>query len=198
MNYAKYIDLPNWKQLQTQLLEFRKTYGNMEALWWSHSTEELEQHLPDLMAAFKTLGLTPRQLIFFVNLNNDIEIDDPLDPRAVFIHTDRQDDPVARFDYAMPVFTDFDTSNAINIPLENCDGSTTLFYRLKNDNPDVYYAVTDCGGHSKHDVEEVYRFELNRPAIIRINVPHAVWNPNPNPRIVATIRFYESTDHLLD
>lgn len=199
MNYAKYIDLPEWKTLQAQLIEFREKHSNKDAFWWSHSDKELEEHLPDLVSAFKTFGLTARQMIFFTNLNNDIEIDDPLDMRAVFIHTDRPDDPEARFDYAMPVFTDFETTNAINIPLLNCDGSTTLFYKLKDETAeDVYYKVIDCGGHAKQNSEEVYRFELNKPAVIRINVPHAVWNPNEGARIVATFRFYESTEHLLN
>jgi len=199
MNYAKYIDLPDWKTLQSQLLEFREKHSNKEKFWWSHSSKEMEDHLPDLVKAFKSIGLTARQMIFFTNLNNDIEIDDPLDMRCVFIHTDRPDNPESRYDYAMPVFTDFETTNAINIPLLNCDGSTTLFYKLKDERAeDVYYKVIDCGGHSKNNTEEAYRFELNKPAVIRINVPHAVWNPNEGPRVVATFRFYESTDHLLE
>jgi hypothetical protein len=199
MNYAKYIDIPNWKILRDQLIEFREKYSNTTALWWSHTDSEIEKHLPDLVKAFKSIGLTARQLIFFTNLNNDIDIEDPLDMRAVFIHTDRTDDPEARFDYGIPVLTDFKTTNAINIPMINCDGSTTLFYKLKDEtSEDVYYKVLGCGGHAKQNTEEVYRFELNRPAVIRINVPHGVWNPNEEPRIVATFRFYESTEHLLD
>jgi hypothetical protein len=98
----------------------------------------------------------------------------------------------------MPVFTGFETTNAINIPLLNCAGSATLFYKLLKKDPDIYYAATNCGGHAKSSVEEVFRFELDRPAVLRINVPHAVYNPHDEPRVVATFRFYESTDHLLD
>ena len=199
MNYAKYIDLPNWENLQSQLIKFREIHSNKERLWWSHSSKEIAEHLPELALAFKSIGLTARQMIFFTNLNNDIDIEDPLDPRCVFIHTDNADDDTARHDYAMPVFTDFTPTNAINIPLLNCSGSVTLFYKLKNESAeDVYYKVIDCGGHLKANTEEVYRFELNRPAVLRVNVPHAVWNPNPGPRVVATFRFYESTDHLLE
>ena len=198
MNYFKFIDIPEWETLKDQIINFRKEYSNSDALWWSHSDVEINKHLPDLTTTFKKIGLTLRQLIFFVNLNNDIEVDNPSNPKAVFIHTDREDDPNAKYDYNLPILTNFKTTNAINIPLLNCEGSTTIFYELLNDNPDVYYAVTDCGGHSIHDVREVCRFELSKPAVIRINVPHAVWNPNPGPRIVATIRFYESTDHLLE
>ena len=199
MNYAKYIDLPNWKNLQEQLIEFRETHSNKEVFWWSHSLDEIEEHLPDIANTFKSLGLTIRQMIFFTNLNNDIDIDDPLDMRAVFIHTDMPDDPESRLKYPIPVFTDFEPSNAINIPLLNCDGSTTLFYKLKDQTAkDVYYRANDGAGHSKNNVEEIYRFELNKPAVIRVNVPHAVWNPNPEPRIVVTFRFVESIDHLLE
>jgi hypothetical protein len=199
MNYAKYIDLPNWKILQAQIIEFREQHSNKEAFWWSHSLDEIKEQLPDLAYTFKSMGLTVRQMIFFTNLNNDISINDPLDMRAVFIHTDRPDDPEARIKYAMPVFTESETTNAINIPLLNCDGSTTLFYKLKDEKAsDVYYSVNDCNGHSKENSEEVYRFELNKPAVIRINIPHAVWNPNIEPRVVATFRFVESIEHLLE
>lgn len=199
MNYAKYIDLPNWERLQAQLIEFRETHGNKEVYWWTHSLNEVEEHLPDLAQTFKSMGLTIRQLVFFTTANNDINIDDPMDMRAVFIHTDSPDDSEARSKYAVSVFTDWETSNAINIPLLNCDGTTTLFYKLKDETAqEVYYKANDGAGHSKSDVEEVYRFELNKPAIIRVNVPHAVWNPNTDPRVVVTIRFVESTDHLLD
>jgi hypothetical protein len=199
MKYAKYLDIPDWKKLQSQLIDFREQHSNKEAMWWSHGGDDVEKYLPDLYNAFKSMGLTARQMIFFTNLNNDIEINDPLDPRAVFIHTDKIDNPKARYDYAMPVFTDFEPTNAINIPMLNCDGSTTLFYELiDKDQEDVYYTVIGCGGIAKTNTKEVYRFELNQPSVIRINIPHAVWNPNAGPRVVATFRFVESTDHLLE
>jgi hypothetical protein len=197
MNYAKYLDIPNWQHLQKLILNFREEHSNKDALWWSHTGEEIKQYIPELTTTFANMGLTARQMIFFTNLPNDINIDDSLDPKAVFIHTDHKDNPDARYDSDLPILTDFETTNAVNIPLLNCEGSTTLFYKLKNDNPDVFYTIPGCGGHAKQDVEEVFRIELSKPAVLRINVPHAVWNPHNVPRVVATFRFYESTDHLL-
>jgi len=196
--YAKYIDIPEWEKLKDQLIEFRLKYSNTEALWWCHFYNEVNEHIPDLINAFNSMGLTMNQLIYFTNLNNDINIDDSLDPRAVFIHTDREDDPESKYDKE-PVLTNFNPTCAINIPLLNCERSKTLFYRFKKENTsDVYYKVIDCGGHSKTDVEEVYRFELYKPAVLRINVPHAVWNPNKEPRVVATFRFNESLENLFN
>jgi hypothetical protein len=134
MNYAKYLDIPNWQHLRDLILNFRERHSNKDALWWSHTGEEIKQHIPELATTFSTMGLTARQMIFFTNLPNDVNVADSLNPKAVFIHTDRQDNPEARYDSDLPILTDFETTNAINIPLLNCEGSTTLFYKLKNDN----------------------------------------------------------------
>jgi len=198
MIYARYLDIPNWESLRNQLIQFRQQHSQPEELWWCHFYDEVNTYIPELINTFNNMGLTMRQLIFFTNLNNDLDIEDTLDPKAVFIHTDRQDDPDSRYD-DVKVLTDFNPISAINIPLLNCKDSKTLFYKLKDPNsPDVYYKITDCGGHSKNDVEEIYRFELYKPAVLRINVPHAVWNPNEEPRVVATFRFNESLEHLFN
>lgn len=198
MKYANYIDIPNWKSLRDQIIKFRERQPHKDELWWCYFPEQLKKEIPELVNAFESMGLDMCQMILFTNLNNDINVKDSLDPKAVFIHTDREDDPEARFDYGIPVLTDFQTTNAINIPLLNCEGSQTLFYKLKNDNPDVFYTVIGCGGHAHQDVEEVFRFELDKPAVLRINVPHGVWNPNAEPRVVATFRFNNSIEHLFE
>ena len=142
------------------------------------------------------MNLTLKQLIYFTNMQNDLSVKDSKDPRALFIHTDSEDDLDARYEKDIPLLTDFQPQNAINIPLENCNESLTLFYKRLNNNNDVYYPLYNCGGHAHCDVEEVSRFELNQPAVLRINVPHAVHNPHENPRSVATFRFQEDLENL--
>ena len=198
MNYAKYIDIPNWIDLRDQLIQFKNIRTPSDALWWCHFENEVTEHIPELIAVFESMGLKMHQLIFFTNLKNDLTAIDHTDPSSMFIHTDRQDDPDSKFD-DVPVLTDFPPTNAINIPMENCEGSLTLFYELKNESlDDVYYPTYNCGGHDHSNVNEVFRFELNTPAVLRINVPHAVHNPHNEPRVVATFRFRNDIEHLFN
>lgn len=198
MNYAKYIDIPNWISLRDQLINFKNQHTPADQVWWCHFEEEVKSQIPELIDTFASMGLTMKQLIFFTNLKNDLDQKDPTHPECVFIHTDRQDDPDSRFD-DVPVLTDFPPTNAINIPMENCEGSLTLFYKLKDSTQDdVYYPTYNCGGHDHNNIEEVFRFELDKPAVLRINVPHAVHNPHTAARVVATFRFVEDIEYLLD
>lgn len=198
MIYAKYIDLPNWQKLRDQLITFKASRTPAEALWWCHFEDEVKEHLPDIIATFESMNLHMHQLIFFTNLKNDLDNTDHSTPGSMFIHTDRQDDPDSKFD-DVPVLTDFPPTNAINIPMENCEGSLTLFYELVDSTADdVYYPTYNCGGHEHANVKEVFRFELSSPAVLRINVPHAVHNPHTAPRVVATFRFRNDIEKLFD
>jgi hypothetical protein len=195
MKYANYIDIPDWELLRDKIIAFREKQPHKDILWWCYFADEIKKEIPELISTFESMGLDMRQMILFTTPHNDLDQADSTHPEAVFIHTDREDNPESRYD-KKPVLTDFETSCAINIPLINCAGSTTLFYKLLNDNDDVYYQVTDCGGHAKSDVEEVFRFELTKPAVLKINVPHAVYNPHKDVRVVATFRFYNNLDYL--
>lgn len=198
MIYAKYIDIPNWENLRNQLIQFKKMHTPADKLWWCHFEDEVKLHMPELIDTFQSMNLKMHQLIFFTNLKNDLNEKDHTKPSSMFIHTDRQDDPDSKFD-DVPVLTDFPPTNAINIPMEKCEGSLTLFYKLHDIKlNDVYYPTYNCGGHDHSNVEEVFRFELNRPAVLRINVPHAVHNPHNEPRIVATFRFHNDIEYLFN
>lgn len=198
MNYAKYIDIPNWTNLRDQLIKFSEENTPKDALWWCHFEDEVKAQIPELIDTFASMNLTMKQLIIFTNLQNDLNQKDHTNPEAIFIHTDREDDPDSTFD-KVPVLTNFPPTNAINIPLLNCEGSLTLFYKLKDESQsDVYYPTYNCGGHDHSNVEEVFRFELDKPAVLRINVPHAVHNPHTAPRVVATFRFAEDIEYLLN
>lgn len=206
MKYYNYIDIPNWKILQKQLIEHchKNLFRTKEDIdkdpdlkWWCYFPEQIKKDLPDVFYTFKRMGLSIKQMIYFTNMQNDILITDSSDPKSLFIHTDHEDNLDARYDTNVPLLTNFQPTNALNIPLENCEGSSTLFYRRLNNNGDVFYPMYNCGGHACTDVEEVERFELYKPAVLRINVPHAVYNPHHKLRSVATFRFNESLETYL-
>jgi len=200
MKNWNYLDIPNWEMLRDQIIEFKKVAPKSEELsecWQCYFLETLKKELPDVVDAFKILGLTPRQMILFDNAPNSLEDNDHKTSNAVFVHIDARDDECPE--------TDFDPTNAINIPLKNCEESETLYFEFnlpRGRHPEdvyVYYPeFYQCGGMDLNIVKEIDRFTLDKPAIIRVNIPHGVYNPTDYIREVATFRFYEDTDHLLN
>lgn len=201
MIYAKFIHIPEWEKLQKELINFRYKHSRPDELWWCHFEEEVKEKLPNLHNTFQNMNLKMRQLIFFDNLNNSLEVTDPTDSRCLFIHTDRADDENTvgtGLPEDIEYSTNFQPRWAINIPLENYAGSKTIWYELLDKTaPDVLYTAYDCGGHDPKNCEEVFRFELTQPAILAIDKPHAVYNPNKEIRSVATFRFYEDLEFLI-
>jgi hypothetical protein len=203
MKYYNYVNVPNWKMLQAQLIQHKNenlfsTKDDLEKdinkKWHCYFPQEVKEQLPDVYNTFKSMNLNIRQLIYFTNTQNDMSIKDSYDKRCMFIHTDNEDELDARYETNIPLLTDFKPGNALNIPMENCEGSLTLFYKVDNSDDNVFYPWYNCGGHDCNKVQEVDRFELYKPAVLRINVPHAVHNPHEEPRSVATFRFYENLE----
>ncbi len=195
MIYSKYIHVPNWQQHQKDLIDFYYSAGKYspDMWWWWHFDDEVKLHMPNLIKDFASVGLQMHQLIYFTTPPKDITVTDHEDPLSIFIHQDAQDNP----DYYTDLDTQFNPTFAVNIPLENCEGSTTFFYQRTDDEPEVYYPWHGCGGLKHSSVKEVHRFELNQPALLRINVPHGVFNPHAAHRTVATFRFYNNIDFLI-
>jgi hypothetical protein len=208
--YYNYLDIPNWKKHQADLINFRnnnpppdeliKEYAKMtpqgqevHVSWYCFFEDTIEKELPELYATFKSMGLDVHQLIYFVNAPNKIEVKDPLDKDCIFIHIDAKDDE----DWEE---TQFEPTNAINIPLENCENSETLFYKINDETPKYCYYPNFyfCGGVDPNSVTEVARLVLDKPAVLRVNVPHGVYNPTTEMRNVATFRFYNSTEFLFE
>jgi hypothetical protein len=201
--YAQYIDIPNWRSLQSQIIEFRKkNFPTNGWVWYCYFEDQVKEEIPELLETFEKMGLKMRQMILFDNLPNDLTIKDHDDPLSVFIHTDSEDKedtvgiphpPEVEFS------TDFKPTYALNIPLENCEESLTMWYEFIRDNDrDCYYPHVDCGGHKHDAVREVFRFELNKPAVIDVSVPHGVYNPHKERRTVATFRFYNDINYLFN
>jgi len=209
MKYYNFIDLPNWKKHQQDLINFRDSNPPPDDVteefakytpegqevyvhWYCFFADEVEKELPDLYRDFKDMGLDLRQLIFFTNKPNDDKVTDPNNIMCPFIHIDAKDDEYDGNDETL-----FHPTNAINIPLENCENSYTTFYKIKEEEKHVFYPnFYLCGGLAPDSVEEVERFTLSKPAALRVNVPHAVLNPTNELRHVATFRFYNDTDFL--
>lgn len=200
MKYMNYIDIPNWEKYREDLLYFYEKLGDPKKVWWCYFKDQVQEHIPEFYNMWeKQFGIHLCQLIFFVNYKNDPLVMDPNDDKAIFIHVDAQDgeDQGENLPIDQKYATKFVPRHAINIPLVNCKGSYTLWYRIKEDRPHEYYPKYDCGGFNPTAVEEVYRAELVSPAVLKVDVPHGVYVPRASPRIVATMRFEEPLDFLL-
>jgi hypothetical protein len=102
--------------------------------------------------------------------------------------------------YELPIHIDGRLENpsvfALNIPVEGCDRSEMLWY----DNVDLVELRTNSGypteklGIFDSPVKEIIdRITLDRPMIVRTDVPHNVTNFKETRRIIFSIRFAEQT-----
>ena len=102
----------------------------------------------------------------------------------------------------IPIHIDFgDTAYSLNIPLKNCDNTTTQFYSTDRDpvlvqarthNGVSYHPHYSFNGIKTTVIEE---FEANFACIMHIKTPHNVINNTGNIRINALIR-YSDNDHM--
>ena len=87
------------------------------------------------------------------------------------------------------------------LPVMNTEGSFTAFY--ETDSPGELASDYDDGKTSRQfkeeDVQEVTRFALTRPVIMRVDKPHAViCDSNQFPRITLSIRFDKDPVWMLE
>ena len=87
---------------------------------------------------------------------------------------------------------------AINIPLENCEGSITKFW--KSDKPESIHYTPN--GHLYRsfkavDCEQISEVKLIKPFIFDTNILHSVSNPQNVWRRAISIRFKKDIWHLV-
>jgi hypothetical protein len=90
---------------------------------------------------------------------------------------------------------------SINIPLVNCLGGTTKFYRLTKGNTVgrtqknnlVYFGFTDDA-----EFEYCCEYTLERMTLLNTKIPHAVFNPTDQPRLAIALRFINDPWHLFN
>jgi len=78
-----------------------------------------------------------------------------------------------RWDYVTPVHIDSNRCCALNIPIENVEGSYTVYYKLNTELvsnliPDRAYNIV------KSENTEAFRFTLEQPTIINTKIPHNI------------------------
>lgn len=89
---------------------------------------------------------------------------------------------------------------ALNIPIQYTEDSFTVFYTPKEEIkktyiiPRIYHII-------ESEMEEVYRYTLDRPVIMNTLLPHGVFGGPDNTRIIMSwsiITSYEKTKNILN
>jgi hypothetical protein len=89
-----------------------------------------------------------------------------------------------RWDYITPVHIDSNRYCALNIPIENVEGSYTVYYELHNE---LISNLIPSRAYSTVESEKIekFRFTLDRPTIINTKIPHnIIHNNTKNNRII--------------
>lgn len=182
MDYFKYLDFPNWEQVQKELQTYVK--NNMDKFDSTAGSaillvdpEEILINVPTIvdMLATKNLSLAKFTAFFVVHENNKQDL---------------------HIDYSAKIAR-------INIPVINCEYSDTVFYtsetpydpeNWKFQDNDVPYVKLDA-----KDYHEVSRYTLTKPVVIKVYEPHIVEMTTPKfPRIALTFMCNEDLHHLFD
>lgn len=84
---------------------------------------------------------------------------------------------------------------ALNIPIENCENSYTVWYQKKNNlSPKFFYYNTNDGpilyfNYEPENVNEIDRIESKYPVFVNVKEPHKGESFNQNKRILISLRF---------
>jgi hypothetical protein len=174
MQYYKYLDLDYQVACQKLRAYILENSSLLTDFWNDINTQEVISSIPELQTMFDPLSITIKQISILVTR-----------PKSIYdgIHID---------------YTS--TNVRINLPLVNCKHSVTNFYSTtkvptKEFLPNgVAYKDLEYSSCTLED-----SFCLNRPAALRVTVPHQIMvNSDIDYRVSATIEFEENIDYLLD
>jgi len=168
--YWKYIDIPDLTTIQDKILAFiQNSTDIMNPRSFQNPmiplTGRIIQHVPELDATFKNHF---NKMIMFAAFYVTWE------PKHGALHVDD--------------LTQEHNRARVNIPILNCQDTYTAFYenvtfeREQLPNGEVFNRVKNT------DYTEMTRVELNKPALLRVEKPHAIFmNMKNTPRISLTI-----------
>lgn len=174
MQYYKYLDLDYQVACQKLKAYILKNSSLLTAFWNDIDTQEVMLSIPEIQAMFNPLSIRIKQISILVTRPKSAQEG---------IHIDHTS-----------------TNVRINLPLSNCEHSVTNFYSTTSLPTKMFLpngVAFENLNYSSCKLED--SFCLNRPAALRVTVPHqVVVNPDIGYRMSATIEFEENIDYLLD
>jgi len=197
---CKYAKIDNWQQSQKSLIEFYNR-ANIQDLWEIFSHEEMLKEVPEVVSQLEKNGIIPLQLIFFaIPGPTNLESTSPDDPTTPYLHVDKPDNEEA----GARLYTNFQPDYVFNIPLMNCESSETLFFDwIDKENAEVPWngwgpEYNDDRLIKRENVKFLESIRLDKPAFLKVSIPHAVHNPTSSSRLVASIRIRNDSPQLVE
>lgn len=174
MKYYKYLDL-DYKRAVDSLRSYVTLNRSMIKSFWTYlDTNEVLKLYPEVQEMFNPLNIHIKTISVIASSSTSL---------TEGIHRDYVENPVR-----------------INLPLLNCEGSVTNFYRTTVE-PEKKYLPNGIP-YNKIEYKNcvlVDSFCLDRPAALRVKEPHqVVANKLKLPRISCTIDFIEDIEYLLE
>jgi hypothetical protein len=170
MKYYKKLELDHTLVAEKTLKYISVNKHKITDFWTNIDFNEFTNHVSELLPFFEKINLTPCRIAITTTLTD------------VGIHRD---------DTTVPL--------RINIPILNCKGSQTKFWKtsveptrlfLANGVPYLYIDKKNC--------ELMETVELDTPTVLRIKEPHSISVGENVPRISLTIGFLEDIEYLLN
>lgn len=176
MKYFQYLDL-DWKPVSDKLKHFvlnnKELVGYDQSGWKTIPISNFLHIIPEVIEMLKPLDAFPTRISFHITYqaNNCIHKD-------ASIHDCRR----------------------ILLPIMNCEGSVTKFYK-SNKQPSLGYQLNGVPGYFNDielsDCEFMEEYQLDRAVAIRPKELHAVYTTNDKfPRISCPIEVNKDLSHL--
>jgi hypothetical protein len=186
MKYWKIVDGGQYHLYGLKLLKLfyqeKKYFRSVNSFWNevnSESMEEVYQIVPEFQSVIDIFGPMRQMALLFIH---------PDLPST--LHTDHTVD------------LNFNVQARLNVPVFNCEGSSTAFYELPKEIYDAFF-VNDGGTKTwpfeyRTSITPVTQVELIQPTILRTSAPHTVFCGQKSPRISLTMSFQEDVVKYLE
>jgi len=178
MIYYKELDIPNFELIVSKTRNFIESDTTLISkrvfsAWHFLDFEKYISSVPEILTSFSEYGLTPIRVAAFVT------------------YTTANGRP--HIDYCLE-------EARINLPILNCEGSSTTFYE-----DTTFECVVDPITKIAYNtitgpLHKVDSFEIKKATVMRVRKPHGVSMTNTKdvPRITLTIKFDKDPVFLLD
>ena len=181
MRYYTYIDIDHFEVIQQKTLEFMKTIDVPSLGFFWLNWHNFKKYCPEAFTCAMKFGVVTTGAALYITSRD----------RDSKVHVDHKPTPGYN-------------SCRINIPIMNCNGSRTEYYRINDANlTPVIQKVGTAGLPYFEDLsgtaELIDSVEINKPTLIRIDQPHRVkTNEAHVPRVCLTLKTSKDLATLLD
>lgn len=184
-DFVKFLKIHNLDEIQSQLYNLA-TNAARGSRGFNVTRSDIKQYSPALLDWINSRSKRPPVTHrIFITPPNDI-----LDP-----HIDGWVSNPEKF--------------AINIPISGCEGTHHVYYNCKEDNiVEIKDQSNKRQGYSKivspkdkSQMKELSRYEITKPALVKVNIMHGVENFKNTNRIMMSIRwpmFFTDLEQVFD